>query len=209
MRRLIGRQSPSEELPVPGVRDVSEIQIEAIIHKLQESKRESFLDMVPAEHRDWVVRIAADAYPTRGFDRSVGEFQEDMALNWLAKRELFTAAGKTAGFTPVGELNRNADTMIMALTKSASILFATKPSENGVREIGYGRIGLREYTTIPTFNTVCISEDLRLGGRFITPAFKTAPLIDLLVNPDAGVDVKRTAADLTQGFMTVDHMTRI
>jgi hypothetical protein len=85
--RIAMRRHQPGELPAP--RDPLEVKVEEIIKQIRQRKETSFMDMVPEEHGSWVTQLAVDAHPTKGGSRPLTEFVEDMALNWLAKKEFF------------------------------------------------------------------------------------------------------------------------
>ena len=194
--------------PVPAVHDSFGTQVDDILNRLRGLKKMSFMDMVPEDYRSHVELIADNAYPTKGGERNPEEFLEDMALNWLAKRELFTVMGEQAGLESVNNLDSSADTPFMALTMSASIVLATKPDESSKRDVYYYRIKERQDTSIPTATNTTIGS-VSMDESFKWLGNSTSPVIGILANPSAELDIHRTAMDIETGFKTVDRQTRI
>jgi hypothetical protein len=205
--RIAMRRHQPGELPAP--RDPLEVKVEEIIKQIRQRKETSFMDMVPEEHGSWVTQLAVDAHPTKGGSRPLTEFVEDMALNWLAKKEFFKQVTEAAGFKPVENLDSDADTHIMAFSKSASIVFASRPGLSGMRSIEYQRIPIREDAHIAKSRFGKITGELAVGSIFTSGEFHTTALIALTVCRELGVKAKRTMADMQTGFRTVDDMTLI
>ncbi len=171
-------------------------------------KVSSYLELVPVEHREAVIRLAKTAYPEKGQGRTLAEFTEDMALNWLAKKEIFRQVAEEFGFKARGGVGVDFEGAILALTQNGSIVALTETGLSGKRSIFYGRIEIREDSDILPSLEGSVVYAVRIGDRLITSQFNSSPLISLAAKYDAPKgDVKRSVVTMTRSFATVDGHT--
>jgi hypothetical protein len=168
----------------------------------------SYMELVPAEYREAVIRLAKTAYPEKGQGRTLQEFTEDMALNWLAKKEIFRQVAEEFGFGARGGVSLDYSGAILALTQNGSIVALTERNFSGSRSIFYGRIEIREDSDILPSSEGKIMDTTRVGARLATTQFNSSPLISLAVKGDAKrEDVKRSVIVMTKSFAGVDRHT--
>jgi len=171
-------------------------------------KVSSYLNLVPVEYREAVIQLAEKAHPEKGQGRTLEEFTEDMALNWLAKREIFRQVAEEFGFRDEKRVGLDFRGAILALTINGSIVGMNEADSIGSRSILYGRIELREDSDILPSSEGKIMDTARVGARLATTQFNSSPLISLAVKGDApkGV-VRKSVIVMTRSFAGVDRHT--
>jgi len=168
----------------------------------------SYMELVPAEYREVVKQLAETAYPEKGQGRTLQEFTEDMALNWLAKKEIFRQVAEEFGFKARGGVGVDFEGAILALTQNGSIVALTERNFSGSRSIFYGRIEIREDSDVLPSSEGNVKYAVRIGDRLATTQFNSSQLISLAAKYDAPKgDVQRSVVTMTRSFATVDGHT--
>lgn len=214
-RELFRRPTPAPQQAIVPVRQQLQLfDAQRVIKVIEDRKAQlnarSYLELVPAEYRAAIAEIAQKAYPVKSAGMTEGEFTEKMALEWLAKREIFDQVCQQSGFTAKDRVSMHDERPILALTQNGSIVGLAQGSGVGPREIIYGRIELRENTDILPFQQGMVMGPIMLQGRLQTSRFNTSQLIALAVRRNPGdqleapgqgnADLNRSVICMTRAF---------
>jgi len=221
------KEKPGQNLPVPVEKPPVDATVPARLPMLKEGAgldqlarkavekvaaekgNGKFIDMILPACLPRVLKMVEESYAAKGAGRSREQFTEDMAHRWLAMREIFHDIGRTAGLQSVNHVDASANTPVIALTVSGSILALTQPLEGGKRGVRYWRISEREDTNVPPETLGRLTDSLSLDARCLVEGVEghqgmnTSNLMGILANPRAPIDLNQTCHAMSESFVTV------
>ncbi|NQU18166.1 MAG: hypothetical protein HQ564_08910 [Candidatus Saganbacteria bacterium] len=163
------------------------LEVQRLIDRVDARKTSDYLNLIREEHGNDIadnvehLGIVA-ARRTKNDSRTVGQFIESMALNWLLKYEAFKDITAREGFEPCTFFEKNDQSAVIGLSKNGSIIFITRD-----RRISYDRIKGRKDINIDKFDGIPgrIKENLEILKEARTSEVKTSALIFLAASADA------------------------
>jgi hypothetical protein len=171
----------------------------------QKGQSQSFTSMIDERYRETVISRAADSFRQKGKGRTLEEFTEDFALCWLAQKRAFEEHTKKLGFQSTDHINKDSPSPLLALTASGSLVAASPPNADGMRDIAYGRLAERESSEVPPIQHGRINHGLSKGERGDFSTMNTSPLIGLAHDPSASkkLDLQESFSELSQSFESI------
>jgi len=209
-----GSQAPQQAIVVRQASALEamrvDLNVEAVINSIRSLKKTTFLDMIDPEYRGAVMVMATTAHYMRGLTVPMEIFVEDMALNWLAKKEIFAQLTQANGFSAVDSVRPGYQGALLALSINGSIVAVSEEAGGGERAILYGRINLRETSRILPFQKGRITGADRGCPLHVQTqrGFTTSPLIGLAVKASGDeAEMGRSVIQMTRNFDAVDGHT--
>ena len=195
-----------QQIPVLAQLDMQALA--AVRSRIDQLKARSFLDLVPMQYRQAVADLARSNFSAKGQGRTLTQFTEDMALNWLAKREAFDRIVSETGFKVQARVPVTYNGELLALSVNGSIVAMTGSSDGAARGIYYQRIALREDTSIVPFSTGVLMGSPVIDERLSTTVFRSSPLIGLATKNDPDqAQLSRSVIMMTRTFDGIDGHT--
>lgn len=184
---------------------VEEQAIAAVDRLKTELRATTYLEMIPPQYRDWVVKEADKSHPKKNRGLSVDEFRELMAQMWLANREMFQILSGAAQFVALSEAGflpaqARSPFAMLAITISGSIIGVTMPTEpDGYSNYFYERIGIRQDTTIRPRGQAMFGEPVQIGRRLLLAGgLNSSAVIAAAYHRDANAEVvQRSVVSMT------------
>jgi hypothetical protein len=180
----------------------------------------SFLEMVPFQYRSRITDLASDAWAAKwsksSLFKDLGDLTENLAVQWLAKKEAFTSIAKEKGFEVVSSVKRDFDGAILGLSANGSLVGLSPILNNMTRMVLYGRIELREDSKIPPESMDRLLLDAEVNKSLKTSQMRTSPLIMLASKSTEGKDKLQAAQEsigvmneMSMTLMTIDGLEKV